>query len=57
MKDTNIEIKFLDGEPAARTAINHPFVNIVKEAASKSMVEQLLTCPQQDRTDTTFTIF
>ncbi|MGA8106511.1 MAG: M20/M25/M40 family metallo-hydrolase, partial [Nitrososphaeraceae archaeon] len=30
---TNIEIKFLDGEPAARTAINHPFVNIVKEAA------------------------
>ena len=29
----NIEIKFLDGEPAARTAINHPFVNIVKEAA------------------------
>ena len=31
--DTNIEIKFLDGEPAARTAINHPFVNIVKEAA------------------------
>jgi acetylornithine deacetylase/succinyl-diaminopimelate desuccinylase-like protein len=30
---TNMEIKFLDGEPAARTAINHPFVNIVKEAA------------------------
>lgn len=29
----NIEIKILDGEPAARTAINHPFINIVKEAA------------------------
>lgn len=29
----NIEIKFLDGEPAARTTINHPFVNVVKEAA------------------------
>ena len=31
----NIEIKFLDGEPATRTAINHPFVNIVKEAANE----------------------
>jgi acetylornithine deacetylase/succinyl-diaminopimelate desuccinylase-like protein len=38
----NTEIKFLDGEPAARTAINHPFVNIVKEAANKIYGEAII---------------
>jgi acetylornithine deacetylase/succinyl-diaminopimelate desuccinylase-like protein len=32
----------LDGEPAARTAINHPFVNIVKEAANKIYGEAII---------------
>ena len=31
--NTTIEIRFLGAEPAARTSINHPFVNIIKEAA------------------------
>jgi acetylornithine deacetylase/succinyl-diaminopimelate desuccinylase-like protein len=31
--DDDIEVKFLDGEPASRTPVHHPFVNIVKEAA------------------------
>jgi acetylornithine deacetylase/succinyl-diaminopimelate desuccinylase-like protein len=31
--DDNIEVRFLDGEPASRTPVHHPFVNIVKEAA------------------------
>jgi acetylornithine deacetylase/succinyl-diaminopimelate desuccinylase-like protein len=30
---TTIEIRLLGAEPAARTSINHPFVNIIKEAA------------------------
>ena len=38
----NTEIKFLDGEPAAGTAINHPFVNIVKEAANKIYGEAII---------------
>jgi acetylornithine deacetylase/succinyl-diaminopimelate desuccinylase-like protein len=29
----DLEVKFLDGEPAARTSLNHPFVNTVKDAA------------------------
>jgi acetylornithine deacetylase/succinyl-diaminopimelate desuccinylase-like protein len=29
----DIEVRFLDGEPASRTPVHHPFVNIVKEAA------------------------
>src|SRR5439155_6644269 len=28
----DIDVKFVDGEPAARTPISHPFVQIVKEA-------------------------
>ncbi len=31
--DSDISIRLLDGEPAARTPINHPFVNTVKDAA------------------------
>lgn len=31
--NTTIEIRLLGAEPAARTSINHPFVNIIKEAA------------------------
>jgi len=38
----NIEMKFLDGEPAARTEIDHPFVNIVKEAANKIYGEAII---------------
>jgi acetylornithine deacetylase/succinyl-diaminopimelate desuccinylase-like protein len=29
----DIEVRFIDGEPASRTPLYHPFVNIVKEAA------------------------
>jgi acetylornithine deacetylase/succinyl-diaminopimelate desuccinylase-like protein len=29
----DINIRFLNGEPASRTPVNHPFVNIVKDAA------------------------
>jgi acetylornithine deacetylase/succinyl-diaminopimelate desuccinylase-like protein len=29
----DIEVRFIDGEPASRTPVYHPFVNIVKEAA------------------------
>ena len=29
----DIEVRFVDGEPASRTPLSHPFVNIVKEAA------------------------
>lgn len=32
-RDNDIEITFLDGEPASRTPVSHPFVNTVKEAA------------------------
>ncbi|HET7284042.1 MAG TPA: M20/M25/M40 family metallo-hydrolase, partial [Nitrososphaeraceae archaeon] len=32
-EDDETELKFLDGEPAARTSVNNSFVNIVKEAA------------------------
>jgi acetylornithine deacetylase/succinyl-diaminopimelate desuccinylase-like protein len=31
--NTTIEIRLLGAEPATRTSINHPFVNIIKEAA------------------------
>jgi acetylornithine deacetylase/succinyl-diaminopimelate desuccinylase-like protein len=31
--NTTIEIRLLGSEPATRTSINHPFVNIIKEAA------------------------
>jgi acetylornithine deacetylase/succinyl-diaminopimelate desuccinylase-like protein len=31
----DIEVRFLDGEPASRTPLHHPFVNIVKEAAAE----------------------
>jgi acetylornithine deacetylase/succinyl-diaminopimelate desuccinylase-like protein len=31
--DSDINIRLLDGEPAARTPVNHPFVNTVKDAA------------------------
>ena len=31
--DSDISVRLLDGEPAARTPINHPFVNTVKDAA------------------------
>ena len=40
--DNNIEIKFLDGEPAARTEITHPFVKVVKEAANKIYDESII---------------
>ncbi|HET7389317.1 MAG TPA: M20/M25/M40 family metallo-hydrolase [Nitrososphaeraceae archaeon] len=32
-EDDEIELRFLDGEPAARTPVNNSFVNTVKEAA------------------------
>jgi acetylornithine deacetylase/succinyl-diaminopimelate desuccinylase-like protein len=32
-EDYETELKFLDGQPSARTSINNSFVNIVKEAA------------------------
>jgi acetylornithine deacetylase/succinyl-diaminopimelate desuccinylase-like protein len=32
-RDNDIEVTFLDGEPASRTPVSHPFVNTVKEAA------------------------
>jgi len=31
----DIDVRFLDGEPASRTPVHHPFVNIVKEAAAE----------------------
>jgi len=31
----DIEVRFIDGEPASRTPVHHPFVNIVKEAAAE----------------------
>lgn len=37
----NIEIKFLDGEPAARTTTNHPFVNIEAPPAVLTFLESL----------------
>lgn len=40
--DNNLEIKLLDGEPAARTSINHPFVNIVKQASNKIYREAII---------------
>lgn len=40
--DNNLEIKLLDGEPAARTSINHPFVKIVKEASNKIYREAII---------------
>ena len=33
--DDDIDVRFLDGEPASRTPVHHPFVNIVKEAAAE----------------------
>ena len=33
MMHDDIEVRFIDGEPASRTPVYHPFVNIVKEAA------------------------
>jgi len=32
-RDNDIDVTFLDGEPASRTPVSHPFVNIVKDAA------------------------
>jgi acetylornithine deacetylase/succinyl-diaminopimelate desuccinylase-like protein len=33
--DCEVEIRFLEGEPASRTPVTHPFVNVVREAAIK----------------------
>jgi acetylornithine deacetylase/succinyl-diaminopimelate desuccinylase-like protein len=40
---TDIEAKFVDGEPAARTPLKHPFVQIVSEAAIETFGTSIIS--------------
>ena len=41
--DSIIELKFIDGVPASRTPINHPFVRLVEESAKETFGKAIVS--------------